>query len=70
MGVDNVLMFVKSIDLKESMAIGIELDDNDGVQMASSRIGPKSKEYADDMMRNGRGHCRPQHGPRAAVKRG
>ena len=29
-GVDKVLMFVKSIDLKERKAIGIQLEDNDG----------------------------------------
>ena len=30
MGVDKVLMFVRSIDRKERMAIGIKLEDKDG----------------------------------------
>ena len=51
-GVDKVLMFVRSIDRKERMTIGIKLEVK-MVQMASSRIGPKSKEYVGDMMRSG-----------------
>ena len=49
MGVDKVLMFVRSIDRKERMTIGIKLEVK-MVQMASPWIGPKSKDYADDMM--------------------
>ena len=68
-GVNKVLMFVRSINRKERMTIGIKLKIKT-VQMASSRTRPKSKEYADDMMKSGWGHCQPEHDPLAAVKRG
>ena len=61
MGVNKVLMFVRSINRKERMTIGIKLKIKT-VQMASSRIGPKSKEYAGDMMRSGRGHSKEYAG--------
>ena len=67
-GLDKVLMFVKSIGRKERMAIKIKLEDG-AVQMACLSVTPKLKEYAGDMRRSGRRHYWPQHGPRAAVKR-
>ena len=61
MGEDKVLMFVTSIDRKERMEIRIKLEDSDGANVVS-RIGLKSKEYAEDMIRGRREYRRQQHG--------